>query len=191
MSTDSSPASLNAGRAPVVLIEPTTPSLEVQIIQAENAVLQRDRQVRDSLLTVGTSARDAGSKIGVISGSHRGYRGGRLVPLAQAGSPCRGCCGCAAGQAPRQSCSGTRSGLSMAIAAVVGEVASQQCAGQFGSARCRAVARTIRQRSRLGSQASAGALSLRHRCTTWQWSEARRSAAMAICRGSTVRYRCL
>lgn len=50
----------------MVLIEPTTPSLDVQIIQAENAVLQRDRQVRDALLTVGTSARDAGSRIGVV-----------------------------------------------------------------------------------------------------------------------------
>lgn len=66
MSTDSSPASLNAGRAPVVMIEPTTPSLDVQIIQAENAVLQRDRQVRDALLTVGARARDAGSRVGVV-----------------------------------------------------------------------------------------------------------------------------
>lgn len=66
MSTDSSAASLNAGRAPVVLIEPTTPSLDVQIIQAENAVLQRDRQVRDAMLTVGTRARDVGSRIGVV-----------------------------------------------------------------------------------------------------------------------------
>lgn len=64
MSTDSSTASLNAGRAPVVLVEAAAPSLDVQIIQAENAVLQRDRQVRDSLVTLGTKARDAGSRLG-------------------------------------------------------------------------------------------------------------------------------
>lgn len=65
MSADTTPASLNDGRAPVVVIQPQLPSLDVQILQAENAVLQRDRQVRDSLVTVGRRARETGSHVGM------------------------------------------------------------------------------------------------------------------------------
>ena len=62
MSDDSSAASLNRGSAPVVVIEPPLPPLDVQILKAERAVLERDRQVRDSLIAVATQARDQGSK---------------------------------------------------------------------------------------------------------------------------------
>lgn len=66
MSVDSSTAALNAGRAPpVVVIKPPPASLEVQIIEAENAILRRDRQVRENLVVVATRARDVGSRVGV------------------------------------------------------------------------------------------------------------------------------
>lgn len=66
MNSDATPADLNEGRAPVMVVEAKTPSLDVQILQAENAVLQRDRQVRESLLTVGSRARETGARVGMV-----------------------------------------------------------------------------------------------------------------------------
>ena len=65
MSADSSATSLNRGSAPVVVIEPPPPALDLQILAAEQAVMQRDREVRDNLIAVGTIVRDQGSKWGI------------------------------------------------------------------------------------------------------------------------------
>lgn len=63
MSADSSSvAALNRGSAPVAVVKAAEPSLDVQILQAESAVMERDRRVRDTLIAVGSTTKEEGSK---------------------------------------------------------------------------------------------------------------------------------
>ena len=66
MSNDSaSPEALNKGSAPVVVAQPPSLSLDVQILAAEAAVMQRDRGVREGLVAIGQKSAAVATGVGI------------------------------------------------------------------------------------------------------------------------------
>lgn len=66
MSNDSSsPEALNRGSAPVVVAEPPALSLDMQILAAESAVMQRDEGVREGLVAIGRKSAAVGTSVGI------------------------------------------------------------------------------------------------------------------------------